>query len=99
MQHLTATTSIENYHSKIKGEFEDNEDEIILDAVSKLKCCTGRMIWKYLNGKIENSSVARSLNNLKKKNKIVSPFKDKCQITMIKAQYYTLIEDGQTLMF
>ena len=97
--HNTASTSIENYHFKIKGEHEDKENEIILDAVKKLQPCTGRMIWKYLNGIIENSSVARSLNNLKKKEVIVSPFKDKCQITDIKAQYYTLIEQGQTLMF
>lgn len=98
--HLTAETSIANYHLKIKGSHEDFQDEVILEAVRKFQPCTGRMIWKYLNDKIENSSVARSLNNLKKKTKIISPFKDNCPVTGNKVQWYSIIEEnGQINMF
>lgn len=91
-----ADTSIHNYHLNIKGEHENAQDEIVFEAVKKISPCTGRMIFRYLNGKIENSSVARSLNNLKKKHKkIICSFKDNCQITGVKAQYYTIIEDNR----
>ncbi len=99
MKNLTSSTSIENYHFKIKGEFEENQDEIILDAVKKFQPCTGRIIWEALNKKIENSSIARSLNNLKKKSKITSPYSDKCPITGVKVQWYVTIDNSQLKAF
>ncbi len=100
MKTHAASTSIDNYHSRIKGEHENSQDIIIFDAVKVLKCCTGRMIGRHINGSIENSSVVRSLNNLKKQNKITSPYKNNCPITGITVQWYTAIqEQGQIQMF
>jgi len=94
--HNTASTSIENYHFKIKGEHEDKENERVLDAVKRLQPCTGRVIWQSLNKEIENSSIARCLNNLKKGNKIISPYSDKCPVTGVKVQWYVTVDNGQT---
>jgi hypothetical protein len=97
-----AQTSKENYHSHIKGKKENTENEIVLNAIRKLQPCTGRMISQYTE--IENSSVARSLNNLKKANEIEVYYSAKCRVTKKKAQYYKLYEpkvteDGQINLF
>lgn len=94
----TAITSIINYHNHIKGSHEDGQDKTILEAIKKIQPCSGRMIERYLNYKIENSSIARSLNNLKKENKIESTSKEYCKVTGKLVQFYRILDPQLTLL-
>lgn len=91
-------TSILTYHSFIKGAHEDSQDATILEAIAKIQPCSGRMVWKYLGGKIENSSVARSLNNLKRDLKIECVTRAHCKVTGKYVQFYRVITN-QLQMF
>lgn len=83
-----ASTSRAAYHTYIKGKKETSENDKVLKALERLQPCTGRQISKRTG--LENSAVARSLNNLKKLHKIYVSIKAKCKITGVKAQHYRI---------
>ena len=89
MKHKTAITSINCYKNHIKGWRENSENAIIYEALQRIQPATGRMLSKETG--IENSDVARSLNNLW--SKLVPPpiqisHTGKCKITGIVVKYY-----------
>lgn len=91
MKTNVAETSIEVYHSDIKGVHEETENRKVLLAISLLEPCTGRQISKHTG--IENSAVARSLYNLKEEKLIQVYFSAKCRITNKKAQHYRIFRN------
>ena len=97
MKTQVSSTSIETYYSHIKGVKEDTENERVLQAIRKLKVATGRMIGNLLEHKIENSAIARCLNNLKKENKVIVWYKSQCPVTGKPAQFYKVTENQLTI--
>jgi predicted ArsR family transcriptional regulator len=83
-----ASTSKIVYITEIKGQKEDTENMKVLHAIAVLEPCTGRQV-SHLKD-LENSAVARSLNNLKKEGLIEVYFKAKCRLTGRPAQHYRL---------
>jgi predicted ArsR family transcriptional regulator len=94
MKTRVADTSIEVYHSEIKGAHEETENKKVLAAISEMEPCTGRQISEKTG--IENSAVARSLNNLKNRKRIEVYFSANCKITGRRAQHYKIKRDQNT---
>jgi predicted ArsR family transcriptional regulator len=90
MRTNVADTSIEVYRSEIRGHKENCENHLVLKHIEKHFPCTGRQISQGTG--IENSAVARSLNNLKKSEKIEAMFVAKCKITGRQAQHYIIFK-------
>ena len=95
MKHKTAITSINCYKNHIKGWRENSENAIIYEALQRIQPATGRMLSKETG--IENSDVARSLNNLW--SKLVPPpihisHTGKCPVSGITVKFYH-IANGQ----
>ena len=87
MKTNTAETSINCYHDVIKGQRENSEDNRILQALLKIQPATGRMLARETG--IENSNVARSLNNLwKKRKRIYESHRGSCPITGVRVKFY-----------
>ena len=89
MKHKTAITSINCYKNHVKGWKESSENAIIYEALQRIQPASGRMLSKETG--IENSDVARSLNNLWYKLKpapIQKSHKGHCPITGIEVQFY-----------
>jgi DNA-binding MarR family transcriptional regulator len=91
-------TSAAVYHGEIKGAKEGRENARVLACIKRLGKATGRMISRETG--IENSAVARSLNNLWSKDRTITVFKkDACPVTGRKVKWYTAefhnCEDGQ----
>ena len=93
--HKTAITSINCYKNHVKGFKENGEDKIIYEALQRIQPASGRMLSKETG--IENSDVARSLNNLWAK--LVPPpihisHTGKCPVSGITVKFYH-IANGQ----
>lgn len=107
MKTKVSDTSINNYYNyPIKGEKENSELKRVTDCIkSKNTALSGRQISQFTG--IENSAVARTLNNLKKSqesglNQEIQVLKDKCLITGITVQHYKHIKinkDNQITLF
>lgn len=108
---MRASTSIQVYHSEIKGEKENSQDALILSAfVAFGRPATARMIQNYLKSidyNLEINVMSRSVNNLHKetefkKAKIIFMYDGKCEVTGRQAKFYEPIlklENGQTKLF
>ncbi len=99
MKTKMSNTSVNCYFDHVKGFKENGEDQRVYEAIKRIQPCTGRMIQKETG--IENSDVARSLNNLWSKLKpapIQIAFKDHCPITGVKVKFYC-IDGAQTNLF
>lgn len=92
-----AKTSIVQYHSKIKGTHENSQNEIMLKAISEIQPCTARQVFNHIHCSIELSSVVRSINNLKKQNRIEVAKIAPCPISGTKCQFYKVLT-GQLKM-
>jgi len=89
MKHKTSDTSINCYHDHISGWRENSENKIIYEAIKRIQPCTCRMLSRETG--IENSDVARSLNNLWDKLKpppIQKSHRGHCPITGVEVQFY-----------
>jgi uncharacterized protein (DUF4213/DUF364 family) len=70
-----ASTSIAVYHMEIKGEREDSQDKIILDAMIRIgRAAAMREIQEETIPLMEINAVSRSLNNLRTKLKKIDFF-------------------------
>ena len=98
MKTKMSDTSVNCYFDHVKGFKENGEDKIIYEALQRIQPATDRMLSKETG--IENSDVARSLNNLWYKLKpapIQKSHKGHCPITGIEVQFYH-INSGQLSM-
>src|SRR3990167_7680618 len=89
MKTQTAQTSVNCYHDRIKGQRENSENNRILQALLKIQPATCRMLSRATG--IENSSAARSLNNLWSKGeykRIRLSHIGKCPITGARVKWY-----------
>lgn len=96
--HKTAITSINCYKNHVKGWKESSENSIIYKALKRIQPASGRMLSKETG--IENSDVARSLNNLWYKLKpapIQISHKGKCPVSGVRVKFYH-INSGQLSM-
>ena len=87
--HKTATTSINCYKNHVKGFKENGEDQRIYETIKRIQPCTCRQLSRETG--IENSDVARSLNNLWDRLKpppIQKSHKGHCPVTGIEVQFY-----------
>lgn len=92
MRKVAATSTI-TYHEIIKGDKENTENVKVLRAISQIQPCTGRMIYHHLNKSIENSAIARCLNNLKKLKLVqVLDGDRKCKVSGRPAQHYQVFK-------
>jgi len=97
MKTKVSVTSRNCYHDFIKGQKETSEDNRILQALLKIQPATGRMLARETG--IENSSAARSLNNLwSKAKRIFISHKAPCPITGVWVKWYRA-NNGQLQMF
>lgn len=94
MKTNVAVTSIETYHAEIKGKKDIPQNQQVLNCLQRHgRSMTCREISKYT--KIENSDVARCLNDLKKEGKVEVTIYAKCRLTDHKAQHYIIVEPGK----
>lgn len=96
--HKTAQTSINCYRDHVKGFKENGEDEKIYEALKRIQPASCRMLSKDTG--IENSDVARSLNNLwhgLKPPPIQISHRGKCPISGITVKFY-FINQAQTTL-
>jgi hypothetical protein len=97
-----SVNSIEIYHSEIKGDKEDNQDQVILKALLKNQPCTAVQLEKVLpQPQYKINVITRSLYNLREKKKLIEvAYTDKCNITKRKAAHYRVIPTAnQTSLF
>ena len=89
MRTKVAETSRNCYKNHVKGFKENSENKIIYEALQRIQPATGRMLSKETG--IENSDVARSLNNLWDRLKpppIQKSHRGHCPVTGIEVQFY-----------
>jgi predicted ArsR family transcriptional regulator len=87
MKTNVSSTSLESYHNEIKGKKDKTENKKVLACLLKNGVSlTGRQISH--ETEIENSNVARCLNDLKKEGKVEVTIYAKCKLTGRKAQHY-----------
>ena len=99
MKTNVSQTSINAYHGLIKGEKENNQDNIVLKAIKELGTCSSRMIHNKLNNSIELSSVVRSVNNLRYRHELIEcSEKKECQISGVNVQWYKAKESQLKLL-
>lgn len=80
-------TSIECYHSEIKGVRQKSEADIIFEAIKKIMPASGRMLMKATG--MEINVVSRALNDLwDKDKKIQIAFKSICPISKKRVKFY-----------
>ena len=98
MKTKMSDTSVNCYFDHVKGFKENGEDKIIYEALQRIQPATGRMLSKETG--IENSDVARSLNNLWDRLKpppIQKSHRGHCPVTGVEVQFY-FINQGQISM-
>ncbi len=96
-----AETSKSVYFSKIKGKLEVSQERVVLDCLRRFQNSMSAREISTATG-IELSSVARTLNNIKKAPEVLEVFKAKCRVTDVRVQHYRLSdvdERGQKKLF
>ncbi len=80
--------SIEVYHSTVKDKLEIPQNELVLKKIEVLGTATGRMLSEITG--IVPGQVSRVIDKLRKDNKILFAYTDKCRISNKKADYWKL---------
>lgn len=93
-----AKTSIANYHGKIKGKHEESQNEILFKGIKEIQPCTARQVFNHIHCSIELSSCVRSINNLKKQNRIEVAKIAPCPISTTRCQFYKVLTGQMKLL-